>query len=59
VRNPDREHFAIVCAANVLSAIPVFRVNPRYAIDDQQRLNVIARRAAPLDYSPLVPAPSL
>ena len=59
VRNLDREHFAIVSAANVLSAIPVFRVNPRYAIDDQQRLNVIARRAAALDDSPFVPAPSL
>jgi len=59
VHNLDRERFAIVSAANVLSAIPVFRVNPRYAIDDQQRLNVIARRATALNDSPLVPAPSL
>jgi hypothetical protein len=59
VRNLDRERFAIVSAANVPSAISVFRVNPRYAIDNQQRLNVIARRAAALDDSPLVPMPSL
>jgi hypothetical protein len=59
VRNFDRECFAIVSAANVLSAIPVFGVNPRYAIDDQQPLNVIAGRAAALDDSPLGPAPSL
>jgi hypothetical protein len=59
VCNFDRECFAIVPAADAPSAIPVFRVNPRYAVDDQQRLNVIPGRAAALDDSPLVPAPSL
>jgi hypothetical protein len=59
VRNFDRERFAIVSAANVLSAIPVFRINPRYAIDNQQRLDVIAHRVAAFNYSPLVRVPSL
>lgn len=58
-----RDHFgkslAIPSPANVPSTLPVWRVDPRYAIDNQQRTNIVAGGVTALDNAPLVAQPSL
>lgn len=58
-RDPFGEGLAIVSPPNVASTLSVDRVNPRYAIDHQQRADIVACGMPALDNSPLVAAPSL
>jgi hypothetical protein len=53
------QSFAIASPTYVPSTLAVCRVNPRYAIDDQQRPDIIAHGVPALDDSPLVAHPSL
>ena len=48
------QRLAIASSAYVPSTLAVCRVNPRYAIDNQQRTDIVAHGVPALDNSPLV-----
>jgi len=53
------ESLAIASPANVPSTLAVCGIDPRYAIDNQQRTDIVAHCVPAFDNSPLVAPPSL